>query len=233
MSEGEIERFLNASREDDSDGDARVSAELTISKGWKGLDFARKPRTVRVPQTPLWSALIETGARWSELTNTTWNDLDVERRALTLRAETTKSGRSRMVPLRSEMVETLLALRAVHQQRHKRITRSTDRIFLSPEGSDWRRDTAGVRRILHRILERAGIDRRDEQGKCVDIHALRHTAASRMAARGVPITIAQKVLGHSDPKLTAAVYTHLEVEDLRVAVDERPTKSTPAMEQSA
>ena len=26
-------------------------------------------------------------------------------------------------------------------------------------------------------------------------------------------------LGHSDPKLTARVYTHLEVEDLRVAVE--------------
>ena len=29
----------------------------------------------------------------------------------------------------------------------------------------------------------------------------------------------QRMLGHSDPKLTARVYTHLEVEDLRAAVE--------------
>jgi integrase len=40
-----------------------------------------------------------------------------------------------------------------------------------------------------------------------------------MARRGVPLVVAQRVLGHSDPKLTAKVYTHLEVDDLRVAVE--------------
>jgi integrase len=29
----------------------------------------------------------------------------------------------------------------------------------------------------------------------------------------------QRLMGHSDPKLTARVYTHLELEDLRGAVD--------------
>lgn len=39
-----------------------------------------------------------------------------------------------------------------------------------------------------------------------------------MARRGVPLVVAQRVLGHSDPKLTARAYTHLEAADLRVAV---------------
>jgi site-specific recombinase XerD len=29
----------------------------------------------------------------------------------------------------------------------------------------------------------------------------------------------QRLMGHSDPKLTAQVYTHLDVEDLRQAVE--------------
>ncbi len=29
----------------------------------------------------------------------------------------------------------------------------------------------------------------------------------------------QRLLGHSDPKLTAQVYTHLDVEDLRGAIE--------------
>ncbi len=36
-----------------------------------------------------------------------------------------------------------------------------------------------------------------------------------MARAGVPLSHAQAALGHSDPKLTAQVYTHLQAEDLR------------------
>jgi integrase len=50
------------------------------------------------------------------------------------------------------------------------------------------------------------------------LHALRHTAASRLARAGVGLVLAQKLLGHADPKLTARVYSHVEVEDLRAAV---------------
>jgi integrase len=41
-----------------------------------------------------------------------------------------------------------------------------------------------------------------------------------MVRRGVPLAVAQRVLGHVSPEMTARVYTHLEVEDLRVAVAE-------------
>jgi integrase len=34
--------------------------------------------------------------------------------------------------------------------------------------------------------------------------------------------MAQRLLGHSDPKLTARIYTHIEVEDLRDAVEAIP-----------
>jgi site-specific recombinase XerD len=54
----------------------------------------------------------------------------------------------------------------------------------------------------------------------VDLHALRHTAASRWARRGVPLVVAQRMLGHQDVRLTASVYVHVGVEELRVAVGE-------------
>ena len=53
----------------------------------------------------------------------------------------------------------------------------------------------------------------------VDQHAMGYTCATSMARAGVPLTIAQRVLGHSDPKLTAAVYVDLRGEDLRVAAE--------------
>jgi site-specific recombinase XerD len=40
-----------------------------------------------------------------------------------------------------------------------------------------------------------------------------------MARNGVGLVQVQRLMGHSDPKLTAQVYTHLDVEDLRRAVE--------------
>jgi integrase len=49
---------------------------------------------------------------------------------------------------------------------------------------------------------------------------LRHTFATRCARSGVGLVQAQHLLGHSDPKLTAKIYSHLEPNDLRAAMDE-------------
>jgi integrase len=43
-----------------------------------------------------------------------------------------------------------------------------------------------------------------------------------MARAGAALVQAQRVLGHSDPKTTARIYTHLDVEDLRAAVQPLP-----------
>ena len=41
----------------------------------------------------------------------------------------------------------------------------------------------------------------------VTIHSLRHTYAYLLKSQGVHVTTAQKLLGHSDPRMTMAVYT--------------------------
>jgi integrase len=220
LSDEEIERFLAAADADDQACASRVAAERTIKS--RPAEYAERPRATRVPQRPLWQTLLETGARWGELTNTRWADLDADQRCITLRATTTKSGKSRTIPLRQELLDELVALRAVHQRSRRRVVQPTDRVFVTPDGADHDAATTGMRRLFRRVLDRAGIDRTDVQGRHIDIHALRHTAASRFARRGVPLVHAQHLLGHSDPKLTARVYTHLGVDDLREAVEGAP-----------
>jgi integrase len=103
-----------------------------------------------------------------------------------------------------------------------RLSNASDAVFLSPEGARWGWPTTNPMRILDRLLDRCGIAKVDTQGQKLDIHALRTTCASRMARRGVPLAIAQRWLGHSDPKLTAAHYVSVDVEDLRAAVERTP-----------
>ena len=54
-------------------------------------------------------------------------------------------------------------------------------------------------RTLRRALKPHGIT----------IHSLRHTYAYLLKSKGVHVTTAQRLLGHSDPKITLAVYTRV------------------------
>ncbi len=198
MSEEEIARFLEASRQDDEEN-------------------AR--HKTRIPQTVLWRSYLETGARWSELRLATWGDLDFNERLLVLRAENTKSRKQRVIPLREELLAEIGALRVAHQAVLGRMPTIADRIFLSPDGSPWARVSNNAMRIFDRVLEAAQIARTDVQGMKLDIHALRHSFASRLSRNGVGLVQAQRLLGHSDPKLTAVTYTHVDVEELRKAVE--------------
>ena len=48
-------------------------------------------------------------------------------------------------------------------------------------------------------------------------YCLRHTACTDMQKAGVPLNIAKVIMGHEDIKITAAIYTHTDTEDVRLA----------------
>jgi integrase len=210
MTEAEIEAFLAAAEEDDRENLARLRANGSESHIW-----TLRSRGMRIPQAPFWRTLIETGGRFGEITRARWSDLECQLRTLTLRSENTKSGKERVIPLRTSLVRELEALRELHA----RVLGKPDRIFLSPEGYAWPESTVNAMRIFNRLLIAAGIERLDANGRKLDIHALRHTMASRLARNGVGLVQAQRLLGHSDPKLTATIYSHLDIEDLRAAIE--------------
>ena len=56
-----------------------------------------------------------------------------------------------------------------------------------------------TRRPLRKVLTPHGIT----------IHSLRHTYAYLLKSKGVHVTTAQRLLGHSDPKITLAIYTQV------------------------
>jgi integrase len=53
-------------------------------------------------------------------------------------------------------------------------------------------------------------------------HDLRHTTATLLLRAGVDLHRVQRILRHRDVKLTADTYAHLQVEDLREAVNQLP-----------
>ena len=65
-----------------------------------------------------------------------------------------------------------------------------------------------VNYMIQADLEAAGVPY-VKDGRTLDFHALRVSFVSSLALSGVPLTVAQKLARHSDPRLTANVYTHL------------------------
>jgi integrase len=53
----------------------------------------------------------------------------------------------------------------------------------------------------------------------VHIHSLRHTYAYILKSQGVHVTTAQKLLGHSDVKVTLKVYTQVLDDEIDAAGD--------------
>jgi integrase len=92
-------------------------------------------------------------------------------------------------------------------------------LMRSPDGHPLCVPTNNAMLVLNRLLAAARMERADVHGRSLDLHALRHTAASRFARHGAPLAVTQRILGHSDPKLTARVYVHLGVEEMRGVVE--------------
>jgi hypothetical protein len=86
---------------------------------------------------------------------------------------------------------------------------------------------AGLVRILDRDLKAAGIPKRDDRGRTVDVHAMRTTFGTLLSKTGTAPRTAQAAMRHSDIKLTMGVYTDPRLLDVRGAVEKLPALPLP------
>lgn len=72
-----------------------------------------------------------------------------------------------------------------------------------------------VRTLLHRLAEKAGIEKR------VHPHGLRHSMAYELMMEGVPMPVIQRQLGHSSLATTDRYLSHLAPKDVVEAMQGR------------
>jgi integrase len=77
-------------------------------------------------------------------------------------------------------------------------------------------------KILNRDLRLAGIAKRDDRGRTLDVHALRHTFGTHLSKSGVAPRVAQAAMRHSTLDLTMNVYTDPKLLDVGGALDALP-----------
>jgi integrase len=132
-----------------------------------------------------------TACRYGELVRMTVNDFD--RDAKTVFVAEAKSEKPRHVALNDE------GARFFEQITAGRL--GDERIFIRDDGEPW--GASHQRRRLIEASERASIR------PAATFHVLRHTYASALAMRGVPLTVIAKQLGHADTRITERHYAHL------------------------
>lgn len=181
----------------------------TADPGFDFLDFEEADRllTASGEDRTLLLVAVRTGLRLGELRALRWQDVDLVAGRLNVRQAVTKkhavgtpkNGREREVPLAESVRQALKA------HRHLR-----GPLVFCNEGGDMLTE-GEVRWPLERACKRAGL--RD-----VGIHVLRHTFASHLAMRGVPVKTIQELLGHRTIQTTMR-YAHLAPEVRRDAVE--------------
>jgi integrase len=136
---------------------------------------------------------LDTGLRAGELCRLRWGDVMADR--LTVQASNAKSGRSRTIPL------TPAAQAAIKRQPKRSVW-----VFSQPDGLR----VLDVRTAMRNACARAGIEP-------ITPHVLRHTCASWLVQRGVPIYLVRAMLGHSTIAVTER-YAHLAPDHLQECV---------------
>jgi len=161
----------------------------------------------------LYRLAVETGLRAGELRSLTVSSFDLEGLKIKLEAAYSKHRREDILPLRTDTAQQLQAFLA------GKMPGTT--VFRMPSPSN-------VVRMFRKDLEAAGISYRDESGKVIDFHSLRHTTASLLAATGVNPKVAQALLRHSTVELTLGRYSHLYKGQESDAVASLPDLSLPS-----
>jgi len=141
---------------------------------------------------------------------------DRNRRQADSTQQTGLNARSAALPLRADLVGELRAWKA--------IIGGSERVFTVPTGID---------RIFKRDLAAAGIPAKDADGRVVDVHALRHTTASYLAAAGVAPRTAQALMRHSDIRLTLGTYSDPQMLDTTAALQALPKMDGPKRAKTA
>lgn len=186
----------------------------------------------------IYKTLVLTGLRRGELASLTVADLilDLANPFVALGAADEKNGEGNNVALRDDLATDLrnwladklrqLQLEALRHGRPIPVRlRSDTPLFDVP---------AKLCKILSRDLLAAGIahrvevngkariDKRDDRGRTVDVHALRHTFGTFMSRGGVTPRTAQAAMRHSKIDLTMNLYTDPRLLDVRGALDALP-----------
>lgn len=164
--------------------------------------------------------MLATGMRISEATGLTWEFVDLENRKLEIkkimieisgRAEFKDSAKTESGNRTMYLNEMAMSILCKQKDLIEDKLNFLDLVF--PNNNYNFRCTANLRRLLDRTFKETGVKR-------YNMHALRHTYATRMVEKGVNIKFLQETLGHKRVETTLQIYSSALADFQRKQADE-------------
>ncbi len=206
-----------------------VSRPSLVRSEAKALNESEVAALLRAVRATRWEAFIVlalcTGARRGELCALNWDDVDHARSVLHIRkslcdvrgkitVKTTKSGKSRSIPLSRMATDALRKLSAIQAR---------ERLAVGPAYQNIENAlfTDEVGRRITPMAASCAFERFARKAKIstTRLHDLRHTAATTLLVSGIDVRTTAGILGHASPTITLSTYAHLMPEAQRDAVD--------------
>ena len=174
----------------------------------------------------IYKTLILTGLRRGELASLTVGQLELDGPVpfARLNAADEKNRQGNSIPLRADLVADLREWLEAKLHDERTAALRNGQVVPSRLGPDTPivNVPASLVRTLDRDLQAAGIPKRDERGRVVDVHALRHSFGTMLSRNGVAPRTAQAALRHSTIDLTMNVYTDPKLLDIHGALESLP-----------
>lgn len=149
--------------------------------------------------TAIISTLFFTGVRKTELLSLQVRDIDLEKYVLTVRGKTSKSKRTRHIPINP----TLRVHLRDYLKERKEYT--TEALFVS-NNKDSGLTKFGIKHWVNRMKNTSGVK--------FHLHQIRHTFACNLARNNISLPKLQKLMGHTDLRMTERYVRSLGVEHL-------------------
>lgn len=146
---------------------------------------------------------LTTGARKSEILNLTWENTDLENKAIYYLE--TKNGEDRTVSIPEILYEELKAFK--EQSKVRRI--KNDYLFTTPVGNQ---RFILIDKLYPEVVKSWSYEK-------ITFHGLRHTYISIASLLGFNTSIVKKIVGHKFDSVTGG-YTHADCESLRIPMNE-------------
>jgi integrase len=179
---------------------------------------------------PVWKMLMTTGLRRSELVGFKFQDVDFDRKLLTIPASTAKNHKAREVPLDDEILLEIVARRDEAKKRQpipgrtpkqteqQRTRFSREHVFVTQANTPLKNN---LLKRFYAVCKRAEIEGA-EPGGSIDLHALRVTFISLAIEHGGSPKAVQAIVGHSSLTMTMGVYAKATDAAKRAAVGALP-----------
>ena len=190
----------------------RIPKYLSLEESKKLLDVTQSENNRNnIRNYAIITLFLNCGMRLSELVNINMTNIDFSESKMTVIG---KGNKERVIYLNKACMSAIRSYLSIRP--HDRVQNdSRDALFLSERKE--RISNRSVQDIVKKELQRAGLDTSK-----YSVHKLRHTAATLMYQYGnVDIRALQELLGHESIS-TTEIYTHVNDERVRDAVENNP-----------